>query len=128
MTLFCDNPVIIVNPQINEYIYQYHHYIVDGEFINVHDVRTFSHGRSLKYFSPRKMGVTLENIDRFGVLTDSGFKPMFFAVPCGKCVLCREKKASEWSFRAFIGMELKILRLCSCEFCDYMLITTKIDW
>lgn len=100
MTLFCDNPVIIVNPQINEYIYQYHHYIVDGEFVNVHDVRTFSHGRSLKYFSPRKMGVTLENIDRFGVLTDSGFKPMFFAVPCGKCVLCREKKASEWSFRA----------------------------
>jgi hypothetical protein len=46
------------------------------------------------------MGITLENIERYGVMTDSGFKPMFFAVPCGKCVLCREKKASEWSFRA----------------------------
>lgn len=100
MTLFCDHPVIIVNPQINEYIYKYHHYIVDGEFIYVHDVRTFAQGRSLKYFSPRKMGITLDNIERYGVMTDSGFIPMFFAVPCGKCVLCREKKASEWSFRA----------------------------
>lgn len=100
MKLFCDHPVFIVNPQINEYIYKYHHYIVDGEFIYVHDVRTFAQGRSLKYFSPTKMGITLENIERYGVMTDSGFKPMFFAVPCGKCVLCREKKASEWSFRA----------------------------
>lgn len=100
MTLFCENPVIIVNPQINEYIYKYHHYIVDGEFIYVHDVRTFAQGRSLKYFSPRKMGITLDNIERYGVMTESGFKPMFFAVPCGKCILCREKKASEWSFRA----------------------------
>ena len=100
MTLFCDHPVIIVNPKVNEYIYKYHHYIVDGEFVYVQDVRTFSHGRSLKYFSAKKMGVTLENIERFGVMTDSGFKPMFFAVPCGRCILCREKKASEWSFRA----------------------------
>lgn len=32
-----------------------------------------------------------------------------------------------WS-RAFIGMELEILTLCSCEFSDYMGITTKISW
>ena len=42
----------------------------------------------------------MDNIENYGVLTDSGLQPMFFAVPCGHCVLCREKKASEWSFRA----------------------------
>ena len=25
---------------------------------------------------------------------------MYMQVPCGKCVLCRSKKATEWSFRA----------------------------
>lgn len=34
---------------------------------------------------------------------------------------------ASWS-RAFIGMKLEVLRLCSCEFCDYVGITTKINW
>ena len=32
-----------------------------------------------------------------------------------------------WS-RAFIGMELKVLRLSSCYYDDYIGITTKICW
>lgn len=34
---------------------------------------------------------------------------------------------ASWS-RAFIGMELVVLTLCPCEFCDYMGITTKVNW
>lgn len=100
MQIFCENPTIIVNPNVNQLVYQYHNYVLDGEFHYVADVRHFAQGHKLKYFSPRRQGVTMDNIENFGVLTDNGLEPMFFAVPCGKCVLCRENKASEWSFRA----------------------------
>lgn len=100
MQIFCENPTIIVNPHINQYIYKYGNYVLDGEVHIVRDVRTFSQGYTCKYFSAHRNGVTMDNIENYGVLTDSGLQPMFFAVPCGRCVLCREKKASEWSFRA----------------------------
>jgi hypothetical protein len=32
-----------------------------------------------------------------------------------------------WS-RAYTGMELKVLNLCSCYYDDYIGVTTKIDW
>lgn len=100
MQVFCEHPVIIVNPKVNLLVYRYRNYVLDGCVYYPEDVRHFAQGHSLKFFSPYKCGVNLENIDKFGVLTDSGFQPMFFAVPCGKCILCRENKASEWSFRA----------------------------
>jgi hypothetical protein len=100
MQIFCENPTIIVNPHINQYVYKYGNYVLDGVVHIVNDVRLFSQGYTHKYFSPARYGVTMENIENYGVMTDKGFQPMFFAVPCGRCVLCREKKASEWSFRA----------------------------
>jgi hypothetical protein len=87
MQIFCENPTIIVNPHINQYIYKYGNYILDGEVHIVRDVRTFSQGYTCKYFSAHRNGVTMDNIENYGVLTDSGMQPMFFAVPCGRCVL-----------------------------------------
>lgn len=100
MELFCENPRIITSPRANYLVARYHNYVIDGEFVFVDDVRNFCDGYKYKYFSPRKYNVTLENIDKFGILTDNGLEPMFLAVPCGRCVLCREKKATDWSFRA----------------------------
>lgn len=100
MQIFCEHPRIIVNPKANLWIFKYHNYVLDGEFVFVEDVRNFAYGHDRKLFNPHKLGVTPENIDRYGVMTDSGIRPLFFLVPCGHCVLCREKKASEWSFRA----------------------------
>lgn len=53
-------------------------------------------------FSPRKYGVTPDNIDEFQVinLKTGECYPMYMLVPCGKCELCRNKKKNEWSFRA----------------------------
>ena len=43
--------------------------------------------------------VTICRFNIFNEKTGEVF-PMFIQVPCGKCVLCRDKKAREWSFRA----------------------------
>jgi hypothetical protein len=61
------------------------------------------------------------------VLFENGHKSVLALESCETDKELVRMHFISWS-RAFIGMELKILRLCSCEFCDYMLITTKIDW
>lgn len=51
--------------------------------------------------SPASVGATMDNYKNWSVLTEDGeLIPMFFPVPCGKCLLCRDKKAKEWSTRA----------------------------
>lgn len=51
--------------------------------------------------SPTAVGATLDNYKDWNVLTEDGeLIPIFVAVPCGKCILCREKKSKEWTTRA----------------------------
>lgn len=102
--IFCTSPVIIRNPQLKQLLPLYRHYVTPIE----HVVITSTIANYWKYsfpdsfFSPRRNGVTSENIDKYYILnprTGETF-PMFIQVPCGKCLLCRDKKARDWSFRA----------------------------
>lgn len=51
-------------------------------------------------FFKNRTGVTLETIDDYYIVTGDGeMIPVYLAVPCGKCALCREKKARDWQTR-----------------------------
>lgn len=53
------------------------------------------------YFGKIKRGIDIDSLDDFYVIDENGeHQPLFIAVPCGKCVLCTEKKANEWVSRA----------------------------
>lgn len=52
-------------------------------------------------YNPFQMRVTLENIDQFQVVCEDGtLIPMFMAVPCRHCLLCKDKSANQWAYRA----------------------------
>jgi hypothetical protein len=61
------------------------------------------------------------------VLFENGHKSI---IALDTCYIDEELVIStlqSWS-RAFIGVELKVLSLCPCDFCDYIGVTTKISW
>lgn len=104
MQLLCEHPVIIRNPELKNLLIKHRSYTFGSA---IHTI-TWQQSQWYRYrfpewlFSPRKTGVTLETIDNYQVLnveTGETF-PMYMQVPCGRCVLCRSKKATEWSFRA----------------------------
>lgn len=61
------------------------------------------------------------------VLFENGHKSVLALASCEADEELVRVYYASWS-RAFIGMELEILTLCSCKYCDYIGITTKIDW
>lgn len=102
--IFCEYPVIIRNPQLKELLITHRCYttLTGDHYISFAQANYFKYRFPDYQFSPRRFKVTLDNIDRFTVFNEKTGEvfPMFIQVPCGKCVLCRDKKAREWSFRA----------------------------
>ena len=53
-----------------------------------------------KFFWKTRTGVSLDTIDDYYIVTPDGeMIPVYLPVPCGKCSLCREKKARDWQTR-----------------------------
>lgn len=99
----CSSPAIILNPNLKDLILlnrNYHcndkHYTIDS----------FQHSKWYMEFPYKKFGrikrtLNIDDLSLYYVVDGLGERqPMFLAVPCGKCVLCSEKKAKEWSTRA----------------------------
>ncbi|UCS96030.1 MAG: replication initiation protein [Microviridae sp.] len=106
-TILCDKPVILQNHQLGYYLSIWKTYSISAEGGKIFKILTNSEAAYYRYdfpaykYSVKRLGVTLENIDDFEVISPDGETyPMFIAVPCGKCVICRDRKKREWSFRA----------------------------
>ena len=86
MSLYCTNPTILFNPHPpKNYVRMY-----------LRDVECFH----VPY--PKKAKITLSDLDScYYVLPDGDTSPMYIAVPCGKCILCKDKKSQDWSTRSF---------------------------
>lgn len=102
--LLCEHPVIILHPKFKCNLLKYKTYVMKGTITNL-NYRTYNEYLSFfpyAVFSAKRLGVTQESLDDYFVLdTLTGTTyPMFIAVPCGKCIFCRDKKAKEWAFRA----------------------------
>ena len=101
----CENPQIIVNPNLQELIIKCACYSVPNRGLVDIPPRSleimkydFPYGR----FSKKTLKPTIETLDDFQIIDKQTGEiyPIFIAVPCNHCIICNSKKANEWSFRA----------------------------
>lgn len=106
----CEHPVIILNPHIKDILLSVGFYYLDGRKISVnkhkwYDEFPWSHFAKLKYKREIIDDELISTYDysicaRCYTIQDGEEIPLYMQVPCGKCVLCTEKKANEWVTRA----------------------------
>lgn len=102
--MLCTSPVVIINKTAPANMYQINGYHTpDGDtFLSVDTKRAWTCYFPFGLFTTLRRKVTEDNISDFYFFNKStGFiLPIYQIVPCGKCILCRDKKKSEWEFRA----------------------------
>ena len=70
--------------------------------LTVSNVATWFVSFPYSLFAPKRLGITLADIDNYYIYnkeTGETF-PMYIPVPCGKCLICRDRKKNDWAFRA----------------------------
>lgn len=106
----CSKPAIILNPHLKDLVLKHDNYYINNRRFtpssNWYD--TFPYSKFRAY----KKRCTLEDLDNFYIVdnTTGDTIPLFMAVGCGKCELCRAKKAKEWSTRAMCEAQCSISR------------------
>lgn len=111
--MYCSKPNIIVNKSIYRYM-SFGRKMVYTDGTSIYNLYQ-------KIPSPKFVGATTENYKNWNLLTEDGeLIPLFIAVPCGKCLLCTEKRAMEWTTRA-------ICETASCEFPPVFVTLTYKD-
>ena len=99
----CINPAIILNPSLKDLILLNRNYHANGVS---YCLDTFQHSRWYMDFPYRKFcrikcNISVDDLPLYYVVDGNGERqPMFLAVPCGKCEICTERKAHEWSTRS----------------------------
>lgn len=94
----CEHPVIIQNPQLGALIAQYGTVHTNVGFINISNRSKYLFQEYVKRFSAKRLHITINDISDWYVLdNDSGETfPMFLAVPCNHCDICKEKKINSF--------------------------------
>lgn len=101
MTIACENPQIIFNPHLvwlycTKAIAAY----FNGRTIEVYKDRKCFYNFPWRDFYSVKNEVTKDNIENYFLYDDQdNTYPIFVMVPCGKCRLCRQKRAEDWQTR-----------------------------
>lgn len=102
--LMCEHPVIIRNPHLKDIILKNKNYTLKGKeyWLDNHIVSKYYDDFPYSLFSPKKLKLTDEELNSSFTFDMSNGEPipLFYKVGCGKCVICREKKADEWACRA----------------------------
>lgn len=100
----CEYPVILLNHEFKNNLSKYRSYSLNGYNVtlSLHSACEYQTFFPYKMFSPRRTGVNFDNIDNYYLIDKhtGSLIPMYVIVPCNKCLICRDKKAREWSFRA----------------------------
>lgn len=95
----CEHPAIILNPSLKDLILHYGCYYKDNK--KCYSSPKWYDEFPYFMFGKIKCNLTFEELDNYYIIDKDGeHVPMFMAVPCGKCVLCTEKKSKEWVTRA----------------------------
>lgn len=96
-TIKCKDPKVILNPYF-EQLYR----SCDKIITPYSEVKIFNrmYHVPVNRWHPKKKGITPDEVDRYNFVNSDGeFYPLYVVVPCGKCLLCKEKRRLEWSFR-----------------------------
>lgn len=93
--MYCEHPNFIVNRELSKYLYPR----VKSQLMYSDGERSYVLGDKVP--SPKKFGVTLDTFKNYNLVLPTGeMINLYTPVPCGKCILCREKRAKEWATRA----------------------------
>lgn len=100
-TIRCSSPVILYNPYLEPLILQHGGYCIKNRRYYI-DKSWFVHIPynllSAKYNNIHNIE-DVESSYIFDIETGETF-PLYMMVPCGKCILCRDKKQLDWQARA----------------------------
>lgn len=99
----CEHPAIILNPHLKDLVLKYGSYHTPLGIVCLTDEQRSRYLQKFPYstFRDLKKQLTEDEASQYYVIDSYGDEqPLFLVVPCGKCVLCREKKANEWVSRA----------------------------
>ena len=103
--ILCEKPKYILNPAFKDALLQTGKYVYDGNATFVPEMQLAAWRWNFPYamFSPKN--IDFQNLaswqDSFyAVDRDGDVVPMFLAIPCRKCGLCRKRNARDWMFRA----------------------------
>lgn len=98
MEIKCLHPVVIINPEAVKRLRDFNYLYIKG--IYSYPVE-FVVARRCK-FSPKLYSVKPSDVENCFLLSVSTGEtlPFYLVVPCGKCIICRKKKASALSARA----------------------------
>lgn len=109
----CEHPVIIRNPYLQYLVIKYQVVQLGNRYLDFRlsngkegGIRSHSLRRDWDYkiaplFKINYSQVTLDTIDDYFVINQATGEtyPVYLAVPCGKCALCKEHKAQMWQTR-----------------------------
>ena len=102
----CENPTFIVNPAFKDCVIKTKRYFTPTQEVHLSNIQAFSYSLSFPtyIFSAKKHSVSYSNCDSiYAVDTTGEIIPCWIPVPCGKCVICKDKSARHMMFR------------CECE-------------
>ena len=91
-----------MHPNLPYFLYRYRNCHMDGvdKFFPFRDDFLLDFHRFRYEYLPSRVGVTFDNIDDYYIVNYDGEKiPMYIAVPCRKCALCRSKMSNEYAIR-----------------------------
>ena len=104
----CEHPVIIINPQLPTLLSKYGWYHVKGRTMRVPRrwKILFEFDRSM--FHPKRNNVTIDTLDEFYVEDDETKErfPMYLAVPCNKCTICKGAKINAFVHRCKLESQM----------------------
>lgn len=101
----CENPVILLNTEFQKHVVLSKVYHTPAGFVNLSNVQAY--GWSLdfptylfKFHKKSDKKAFLAKMDDYYTITSVGeVIPMYIQVPCGRCILCRDRKSREFQFR-----------------------------
>lgn len=110
----CLKPATILNPHLKDLVLKFRHYYYRGKkhWLTLHRAQKWYDEFPYTYFSKLKKSLLSDVTPDFDscYILDENHEPipLFMQVPCGKCVLCTEKKAQEWVSRAMCESQTSV--------------------
>lgn len=100
----CLNPTIILHPLFHEMYLNSVAIHINGKTHHITSVErnrySLSSNKLYYYLCPKNNNITLDNYDKNYFVDRFGFvNCCYLCVSCGKCILCCDTKAKEWSIR-----------------------------
>lgn len=107
MKVSCKNPVVIRHKYIKEYILKSSYYCMNGVLHRITSTERYALLNDDDYlkktFNTRFFDLEHSELDEFyfcNGITGECYS-MFQVLPCGKCIICKERKTKQWMTRAF---------------------------